>query len=146
MSTIAFDGITLAADRAAWSGGCKYRVRKVFNVTATTGKRYLVAFCGDGHFAQAVLSWMRGGQHPGAYPTTDNVVIAVVIDEQRRIWRLESTALRYGRVLERLHACGGGQDFAIGALEGGATAVQAVRIAIKRSEMAGLGVDSVRFL
>ena len=40
---------------------------------------------------------------------------------------------------------GGGQDFAIGALEGGATAVQAVRIAIKRSEMAGLGVDSVRF-
>lgn len=89
---------------------------------------------------------MRGGQHPGAYPTTDNVVVAVVIDEQRRIWRLESTALRYGRVLERLHACGGGQDFAIGALEGGATAVQAVRIAIKRSEMAGLGVDSVRFL
>lgn len=144
MTTIAFDGTTLAADCAAWSGNSKYRVRKVFKVKSP-GAQYLVAFCGDGHFAQALLRWMNGGPHPGVYPSTDNVVVAVVVDRQRRIWRMESTALRYGRVLERPHACGGGQDFAIGALEAGATAVQAVRIAIKRSDMAGLGVDSVRF-
>lgn len=120
-------------------------MRKVYSVTAPDGARYLVAFCGDGHFAQAILNWMRGGEHPGKYPTTDNVVVALVIDQQRRIWRMESTALRYGRVLERLHASGAGQDFAIGALEAGASAVQAVRIAIKRSDMAGLGVDWVRF-
>ena len=145
MTTIAWDGTTLAADCAAWSGNSKYRVRKVFKVKASDDARYLVAFSGDGHYAQALLTWMRGGPHPGAYPTTDNVVVAVVIDQQRRIWRLDSVSLRYGRVLERLHASGGGQDFAIGALEAGATAVQAVRIAIKRSDMAGLGVDWVRF-
>ena len=145
MTTIAWDGETLAADRAAWSGAMKYRVRKVHKVKAPDGAVYLVAFSGDGHFAQAVLRWMTGGPHPGAYPNTDNVVIAVVIDEQRRIWRMESTNLRYGCVLERVHACGGGQDFAIGALEAGATAAQAVRIAAKRSDMAGLGVDWVKF-
>lgn len=145
MTTIAWDGTTLAADRAAWSGNMKFRVRKVHKVKAPDGSVYLVAFSGDGNFAEAVLRWMNGGPHPGAYPNTDNVIIAVVIDEQRRIWRMESTALRYGRVLERVHACGGGQDFAIGALEAGATAAQAVRIAAKRSDMAGLGVDWVRF-
>lgn len=145
MTTVAYDGVTLAADRAAWSAGMKYRVRKVHKIKATDGRQYLVACCGDGHFAQALLCWMRGGPHPGSYPSTDNIVIAVVIDEKRRIWRMESAALRYGRVLERVHACGGGQDFAIGALEAGATAVQAIRIAIKRSDMAGLGVDSVTF-
>ena len=145
MTTIAWDGTTLAADRAAWSGGMKYRVRKVHKVKAPDGAVYLAAFCGDGHFAESVLRWMNGGPHPGAYPNTDNVTIAVVITESRRIWRMDSTALRYGRVRETVHACGAGQDFAIGALEAGATAVQAVHIAIKRSDMAGMGVDWVRF-
>lgn len=145
MTTIAFDGTTLAADRAAWSGGNnKYRVRKVERITATDGRRYLVAFSGECSYASALLAWMKGGAHPGAYPESDNVVIAVVVDERLRIWRLNST-LRYSRVLERVHASGGGQDFAIGALEAGASARRAVQIAIKRSDYAGLGVDSVRF-
>ena len=145
MTTLAWDGTTLAADRAAWSGSMKYRVRKVHNVVAPDGAKYLVCFCGDGHYAQALLSWMKGGVHPGSYPISDNIVIAVVINEKRQIWHLGSTALRYCRVFEKIHACGGGQDYAIGALEAGATAVQAIHIAIKRSDMAGLGVDSVRF-
>jgi len=145
LTTIAWDGTTLAADRAAWSGNKKYRVRKVHKVRATDGSQYLVAFAGDGHYAQALLTWMQGGQHPGDYPNDDNVTIAVVVDERRRVWQLDSKALRYGRVLERIHSSGGGHEFAIGALEAGATAEQAIRIAIKRSDMAGLGVDSVRF-
>ena len=100
MTTIAWDGTTLAADRAAWSSGCKYRVRKVHKLTASNGARFLVALSGDGHYAQALLSWMRGGPHPGKYPVTENIVIGVVIDEKRRIWRLDSSKLRYGLVLE----------------------------------------------
>lgn len=100
---------------------------------------------GDGSYTELVLRWMHGGSHPGAYPNTDNVSIGVVIDEKRRVWRLDAQKLCYSRVLERVHASGGGQDFAIGALEAGATAVQAIRIAIKRSDLAGLGVDWVRF-
>ncbi len=145
MTTIAWDGTTLAADRAAWSGNKKYRVRKVHKVKATDGSQYLVAFAGDGNYAEAILTWMRGGQHPGEYPGDDSIIVAVVVDERRRVWQLSSKALRYGRVLERIHSSGGGHEFAIGALEAGATAEQAIKIAIKRSDMAGLGVDSVRF-
>lgn len=144
MTTIAWDGTTLAADRAAWSSGNKYRVRKVARIKAPDGRRFLVAGSGDGSYASHLLAWMKGGPHPGAYPDAGNFTIAVVIDEQRRIWRLDSN-LRYMRVRERIHACGAGQDYAIGALEAGASARRAVEIAIKRSDYAGLGVDSVRF-
>lgn len=144
MTTIAWDGESLAADRAAWSGGCKYRVRKVHKITHGDST-FLVAMCGDGSFAELVVRWMRGGAHPGAYPNTDNITIAIVIDERRRIWRLDAQKLSYSRVLEKKHATGAGQDFAIGALEAGASSKQAIQIAIKRSDYAGLGVDVVKF-
>jgi len=144
MTTIAWDGITLAADRAAWSNGMKYRVRKVHKVRAKDGQTFLVAFCGDGHFAVNLLAWMRGGKHPGKSPD-ENTTIAIVIDEKRRVWRMSSNELRYCRALEKIHVTGAGQDFAIGALEAGATAIQAIKIAAKRSDMAGLGIDAVRF-
>jgi len=145
MTTIAWDGTTLAADRAAWSGGQKYRVKKVHKITAPDGRKFLVALCGDGQYATLVLAWMRGGPHPGAYPDNDNIVIAVSIDERRRIWRLSSAKLCYERVLEKIHATGAGQDFAIGALEAGATAKQAVLITARRSDLSALGVDCVTF-
>lgn len=144
MTTIAWDGTTLAADRAAWSSGNKYRVRKVERITAPDGQRFLVAVCGDGTFAPHLLSWMRGGPHPGPYPEAGNFTVAVVIDERLRVWRMNHL-LRYSQVRERIHACGAGQDYAIGALEAGATARRAVQIAMKRSDYAGLGVDTVRF-
>lgn len=144
MTTIAWDGTTLAADRAAWSGGQKYRVRKVARVTAPDGRRFLWAGCGDGTFAPMLLAWMKGGPHPGPYPEAGNFTVAVVIDEQLRVWRMNHL-LRYTLIRERIHACGAGQDYAIGALEAGATARRAVEIAIKRSDYAGLGIDTVRF-
>lgn len=146
MTTIAWDGRTLAADRAAWSSGNKYRVRKVYKVRAPDGRRFLVAFSGDANYCFAVLGWMRGGPRPGAYPNKDGAyTIAVVIDEKNRIWRMDSDDLKYVPVLEKIHASGAGQDYAIGALEAGATATEAIRITIKRSDYAALGVDSVRF-
>lgn len=145
MTTLAWDGTTLAADRAAWSSGNKYRVRKLSRVTAPDGRRFLVGVCGDGSYAGQLLRWMRGAiPHPGPYPEPGNFTVALVIDERRRVFRLGSS-LQYTEILERFHACGAGQDYAIGALEAGATARQAVQIAIKRSDYAGLGVDTVRF-
>lgn len=144
MTTIAWDGKTLAADRAAWSSGVKYRVRKVHKITAPDGTKFLVGCCGDGGWLAALLGWMRGGPHPGKYPTNDKLSIALVVDEKHRLWRLD-TELKYMPVYDQIHACGAGQDIAIGALEAGATAAQAIRIAIKRGDYAGLGVDVVRF-
>lgn len=147
MTTIAFDGKTLAADRCSWSGATRRAVRKVFKLSAPDGRQFLIAFCGDGSFALAVLVWMRNqGEKPkcqdfGVDPINQ---FAIVIDEKCRIWSL-SANLTYSRFYERIMALGGGQEFAWGALEAGASAKRAVEIAIKRSDYAGLGVDCVKF-
>lgn len=149
MTTIAWDGHTLAADRCSWSGGARRGVRKVFRCTAPDGRRFLVAFAGDGTFALQVLAWMRGKRdrpNPTDFCPLDKIdhQCALVIDEQRVCWQL-GNSLFYSRMRERIYAYGGGQDFAWGALEAGATARKAIQIAIKRSDYAGLGVDAVSF-
>lgn len=149
MTTIAWDGRTLAADRCSWSGGCRRSVRKVFKVTAPDGRRYLVAFAGYGNFCLTVLAWMRGrGARPEPreyFEAKDlNQQCAVVIDGKGRVWSL-GNELVYCRMQERMFATGAGQEFAWGALEAGATAKRAVQIAAKRSDYAGFGVDTVRF-
>jgi ATP-dependent protease HslVU (ClpYQ) peptidase subunit len=149
MTTIAWDGTSLAADKASWSGPARRKVRKVFKVKAANGGQFLVAFAGDGAFAMAVLGWMRGQRdRPMPLDFLDQNELknqfALVIDEQRRVWQM-APSLTYTRMYERIYAFGGGHEFAWGALEAGATARRAVEIAIKRSDYAGLGVDVVRF-
>lgn len=149
MTTIAWDGITLAADSCSWSGPARRRVLKVFKIKSADGRKYLVAFAGSGALAIAARNWMRGdGGRPEPRDFMEQKDLenqfALVIDDKRQVWQL-SGQLVYSRMRERIYAFGGGHEFAWGALEAGATATQAVRIAIKRSDMAGLGVDWVRF-
>ncbi|WVS23948.1 hypothetical protein QkW1_25 [Ralstonia phage QkW1] len=145
MTTIAWDGKTLAADRCSWSGGTRRAVRKVFKVKAPDGRRFLVAFCGNGEFAHAVLAWMRGeADKPDCrdFGVDPEIACGVVVDERSRVWLL-GARLIYQRMRERIFANGAGQEFAWGALEAGATAKQAIMIAAKRSDYAALGVDCV---
>lgn len=149
MTTIAWDGECLAADRCSWSGGTRRQVRKTFKITAPDGRRFLVAFAGGQDYSIRILRWMRGEDgrpNPLDYVGADQIhnQCALVVDERRRIWQL-GNSLIYTQMRERVYAFGGGQDFAWGALEAGATARQAVQIAIKRSDYAGFGVDVVRF-
>lgn len=149
MTTIAFDGTTLAADACSWSGGCRRKVRKVFKLKAPDGRQFLVAMAGTEVFCLSVLGWMRGKRDrpdPREFMEAAdlNQQLALVIDEKHRCWLLWNR-LFYTPTPEKIFAFGAGQDFAWGALEAGASAEQAIRIAIKRSDYAGLGVDKVRF-
>lgn len=146
MTTIAFDGKTLAADRGAWSGGFHQVAKKVHRVTAPDGRKFLVALMGNAAFASDVLRWMRGGPHPGPCLDADkNTDCAVVVDEQRRVWRLSADRLTYRKAMGRLHSAGAGQEIAMGALMAGASACRAVRITMLVSDYAARGVDSVSF-
>ena len=145
MTTIAWDGTTLAADRGSWSGGLHQAVRKVHRIAAPDGRRFLVAVAGDAVFATQVLRWMRGGYHPSQCLADDlSRDVAVVIDERRRIFRL-SSRLVYVPYEGKLHAHGAGQEIALGALMAGADAVKAIRITMQVSDYAARGVDFVRF-
>lgn len=147
MTTIAFDGKTLAADRGSWSGGFHQHVKKVHRVTAPDGQRFLVALMGEGAFAIRVLRWMRGEiEHPGeCLKDNENSDCAVVVDERHRVWRLSASRLEYVRYQGSLHAAGAGQEFAIGALMAGAGAIKAVNITMLVSDYAARGVNWVRF-
>lgn len=149
MTTIAWDGNTLAADRAAWSGNMKYRVRKVHRlVDKADGKPILAAVCGNGSWAMAWLDWKFGkGQQPGAYHDSKMErpsIIALVVDSRRRVWEYTCEGHRIQR-LGRLSALGAGQEMAMGAMAAGASAKHAIRIVIKHSDVAGIGVDAVTF-
>mgnify|MGYP006921288158 CR=1 FL=1 len=145
MTTIAWDGTTLAADKGSWSGGLHQPVRKTYKITAPDGRRFLVAMAGDAVFATQCLRWLRGGDHPGRCLDDDlNRDVMVVIDEKRRIWRL-SSRLVYVPYEGKIHAHGAGQEIALGALMAGADAVKAIRITMQVSDFAARGVDFVRF-
>ena len=146
MTTIAWDGETLAADRASWTGGFHQPGKKVHRVTAPDGRKFLVALMGNAAFATDVLRWMRGGPHPGACLVADQEYdCAIVIDERRRVWRLSGHRLTYREYPDRLHAGGAGQEIAMGALMAGADARTAVKITMQVSDYAARGVDCVRF-
>lgn len=146
MTTIAWDGRTLAADKGSWSHGLHQAVKKVHRVTAPDGRRFLVALAGDSAFAMQVLRWMRGEiEDPGACLADDlSRDVAVVIDERRRVWRLNSRLI-YIPYQGRIHAHGAGQEVALGAMMAGADAIKAIRITMAVSDYAARGVDWVRF-
>lgn len=146
MTTIAFDGETLAADRGSWSGGFHQDAKKVHRVTAPDGRVFLVGLMGNAAFATDVLRWMRGGPHPGQCLDADKEHdCAVVVDVRRRVWRLSAHRLTYREAPGRMHSAGAGQEIAMGALMAGADAVKAVRITMQVSDYAARGVDWVRF-
>lgn len=147
MTCIAWDGVTLAGDRAAWSGSCCYPVKKVYRIESRSLGRILVGLSGDGGYAHAVLRWLETGENPGEYPERlekGAIQIGLIVKRNRRVLKLDS-ALRLMPTYGRIHALGGGQDMAIGALAAGASARLAVRIVMRHSDMAGIGVDVVRF-
>jgi hypothetical protein len=158
MTTIAYRSGTLAADQCSWSGGVRRKVRKVFCIAdpAQPGAWMLVAFAGSADYAHRVLEWLGGGDKPD--PAKSHALdamsnqCALVIDRpgfgktwQRTRIRQLSNGLIFSEMQEEFYAFGGGQEFAWGALEAGASARQAVEIAIKRSDYAGFGVDCVAF-
>lgn len=146
MTTIAWDGKTLAADRGSWSNGLHQAVRKVYRITAPDGRRFLVALAGDSAFAMQTLRWMRGEVEEAPKCLSDDATsdVAVVIDERRRVWRLNSRLI-YIPYRDKIHAHGAGQEIALGAMMAGADAVKAIRITMQVSDYAARGVDWARF-
>lgn len=139
MTTAAFDGTTLAADRQTTSGGTPTRTRKAFKVVRD-GQVFLYACGGNTAQCQAYTRWVNGECEK---PTFTDLGI-IVIDQRRRIWVAEHDLIWELKGTKQW-ALGSGADYALGAMLAGATAVEAVRIASKLNVSTGLGVDWVRF-
>ena len=146
MTVIAWDGVTLAVDRGAVSGSVMHITDK-FIIEQDTG----IVMVGAGNASRVVelMEWYQdwvGNLYTDLepkFPITRGAMVAELIVfnvyEPDVIERFErsSTPIRHTTAC----AFGEGRDFAYGAMDMGANAVQAVEVAIKRSPYCGGPID-----
>lgn len=144
MTTIAWDGNTLAADRKCVSGGTPYRVTKIFRIKRD-GRHLLVGMSGDQYMATAWRRWMNGdaGMEPIGGAEYEKLIV-MVIDEKKRIWSADLRKV-YDRTPMRCWAIGSGADYALAAMTLGRSAANAVRLAAKLDNGTGFGVDTLEW-
>lgn len=138
MTTIAFDGTTLAADRKM---GGRYNVQKIFKVP-----QGYAAGCGDYDYVLEVIQWLRDGSNRDNLPNLpdeDKANIIYITPEGKVAW-LTWPYLRPAMMSEKKVAYGSGSEYALGAMAAGATAKQAVAIACRFDPHTGQGIDSVK--
>ena len=123
MTTIAWDGKTLAADTLCAGSFRMQNVVKIFKV-----KKDLVGFSGDMQEGYSFLEWYKAGCKPDEKPTITGSFSGIVVRGSRCYW-VESNLIP-AEVHDGRYALGTGSDFAMAAMYCGKTAKEAVEIAI----------------
>jgi hypothetical protein len=123
MTTIAWDGKTLAADSRATSNGMPYKAVKIFRLDDGA------IFAGSGDYGQvcSVKDWLEcpiGKSKPAA-----DDFAGLYVTTNGEAFRLESSLVMLP-LHEPFHAIGSGRDFAMAAMHCGRAAREAVEIAI----------------
>jgi ATP-dependent HslUV protease subunit HslV len=137
MTTIAYRSGTLAGDTQV-SGDIKTYSTKVFKLKNGS----LAAGAGDFSSIHAFIDWLQRPKSERPDLTHDDDFEALVISEDGVIEWYDQT-LRSVPVEQEFYAIGSGAAVAIGAMEMGATAEQAVAAGIKWDTLSGGEVRSV---
>lgn len=140
MTIIAWDGKTLAADKAASNCGYLRTVTKIFRVPSG-----LVGFAGDGSKVLALLEWFRAGCDPAAYPdfqAADDAVGCLHIGMDGRAAGYSHTPCPEFHE-DTFDAIGSGRDYALAAMYLGHTARRAVEVASALDNSCGKGIDTL---
>lgn len=145
MTTVAWDGKTLAADRRVTYGSVPLVRRKVFRICGPDGRRYLLGFSGQDYALALLLFWMRHPHSPPPKILHDDHINALLVNERNQIFAMSNTALVWCPIRASFYGIGSGGDHAEGAMAAGATAREAVRIAMRFDVHSGGGVDSISF-
>ena len=125
MTTVAWDGKTLAADSQVTIGNCRGRGTKL----VSNARGYIAA--GAGTFGEVLpwLAWVVSGMDPEQRPASlsEDSVVIIVPPRGCPLW-FAGTHIPT-KLPRRQFAIGSGSDFAVGAMAAGADAVAAVKIA-----------------
>ena len=141
MTTIAFDGRTLAADKRSTIGGLYRTGTKIFRVGSS-----LVGYAGSGAQCSEMLAWARGGFRKAAFPEaqrdTENSIVLLVIRPHGviQIYEHSPCAIEYE---DKQFAIGSGRDYALAAMRLGKNARDAVLLAAEFDPGTGNGVDTL---
>jgi 20S proteasome alpha/beta subunit len=122
MTTIAWDGKTLAADSRATSSGMPYKAIKIFRLDDGA------IFAGSGDYGQVcvVKDWVECSIGKSR-PVADDFA-GLYVAANGEAYRLESSLIMLP-LHEQFHAIGSGRDFAMAAMHCGRSAREAVEIA-----------------
>lgn len=143
LSCVAWDGKAIAADKQATGSGLRHKTTKLRRI----GTGEVLAWTGDQDSAEMVAHWYERGADPEKWPECQR---------DKESWARLIVATTAGvKVFERqpiataveneFMAWGSGRDYAMGAMARGATAQEAVEIAMKFDNGCGLGIDVEQF-
>ena len=141
MTVIAWDGKTLAADKQFNSGGLRSTGTKI-----RRAGRDLVGCSGPVDASAALIRWYQDGAKKDEFPSCqkdkDRWGLLVVVTHEKRIfcWEQEPVAFE---IEDKKVAFGSGRDYALAAMEMGASSEQAVLLASKFECGCGNGVDTL---
>lgn len=148
MTTLAFDGQYVAADKGSWSNGHINMVTKL-SVVTIDGEKFIAGTQGSGPFSVQLLRHLCD---PSSVPAPDFAGTESVKADDSCVTLVSKygviqivTAAGWYYTLEGVgprgvFASGGGREVALGALLAGASAQRAVEIAIEHSDYGGHGV------
>jgi ATP-dependent protease HslVU (ClpYQ) peptidase subunit len=145
MSTVAWDGKTLAADRQRTMGGTPIAFEKTFTMHMRGGE-YHFAMTGSVQNANKFKEWVIRGMNPNLKPALTDEFSAIMVNQSadKSVSAVLYEADLIATPLERGNwAMGSGADFALGAMAMGADAVKAVEIAIELDVHSGIGITAV---
>lgn len=136
MTTIAYDGRTIAADSLACYGDerCHVPIQKIW-----VEGRVIYALAGSSRMLTPLMKWFKAGASPGDIPKGDSndyaYTFLVIDDAGVRTYHHDCAYPNF--FYEDKIAIGSGQDYAMGALMFGASAKEAVAVAAKMSVKTG---------
>ena len=139
MSVVAWDGRTLAADRALSCGDTVTEGKKILRLDDGT----VLAWVGVQQHGLVLAQWYQNGAKPEEWPEfqgEDSFTQLIVGLPGKGVVFFESTPVPQ-EVHSRYAAWGSGSDLALGALFTGAASITAVRAAIRHSSSCGFGVN-----
>lgn len=139
MTTIAFDGKVLAADKQATTNTLKHTTTKIFRVGDIR-----CGFAGCAPIGRELLNWAENGFDPEDFPesardTEENYTVFLVVEKEAlRCYEASPYPLLFE---DTYFATGSGGPIATAAMALGKSAVEAVELASKLDSNTGMGVD-----
>lgn len=140
MTTIAYDGKTVAADKQSTACNMKRRVTKLFRVGGA-----VVGITGSLDLGMEMVDWLRNGSEPSSFPAaqrTSEFVHVLLVNPDGRAFHFEQSP--FPVTVESVpYAIGSGMAYAMAAMRLGASAEQAVAVASEFDIYTGMGIDTV---
>jgi ATP-dependent protease HslVU (ClpYQ) peptidase subunit len=135
---VCYDGETLASDSRLVSGYiCNVTTPKFYKVGST-----YVAFCGDAESELVYFRWFKDQTKPKPSPDNLKEFEAMIIRPNGKVY--QSASLCQFVEVGKPYAIGSGGSYAMGAMLAGATAKEAVKIAMKLDVDTGGKIKSMR--